>query len=333
MNDKKTTLIIFAVMITFVGFGFAQEVLASLIFSWSCTGGDLDNPNIAQPTFTAPQVSENTNYVCTLTVTESTTGLSDSDTMNVLVIDTAEKPDQPVGRELWDHCSVQGLSVPVFQWTYSDSGGNPQSVSRVKIYGETTLDTGELSCPSTCTSYAPSYGWISDNLVWGKTYEWQVRVKNDQGVWSEWSDLDSFTMPLHAYPWPDFIHTPPNPGTGEEVMFIDTSKCYHTSGNTKYPCHIGEEAIQYQWDFDYIPEEGFTIDSTNKGITTTVYSDPGSHEVRLKIIDSTLSPAGSCTGKGDSPVGSTLRLPEWKEIPPVSWLKNLFANLSEFVKF
>jgi hypothetical protein len=248
------------------------------------------------------------------------------------VLDLPPDPPGPEdGGELWDHCSIQGLSIPIFQWTYSDPGGNPQLASQVKVYGEANLDTGELSCPATCTSYHPSYEWINDNLEWGQTYNWQVRVKNNQGIWSDWSSLNSFTMPSHAYPWPDFSHTPPIPRTEETVSFIDSSECYSSSGNDKYSCQAGEEFIQYQWDFDY--GEEFTVDSTNKGNTTTTYSAPGSYEVRLKIIDSTLSPSGYCISGGDSPVGSTLPLPEWKEISPISWLKNFFASLSEFLKF
>jgi hypothetical protein len=331
MNNKKIILIVSTIFLTLIYFSFCSEVLAgTLNYSWFCGGGELDNPDIAQPTYTSPQVSSDTNYTCTLTVTDSTTGLSDYDTVNIFVINFS-KPDKPIGEESWDHCSIQGLSVPVFQWDYT--GENPQSASQVKIYGENTLDTGELSCPSTCISYTPSYGWVSDNLDWGQTYEWQVRVKDNQDTWSDWSDLDSFTMPSHAYPWPDFTHTPPLPNTGEEVMFTDLSDCYSSPGNTKYSCQVGEEAIQYQWDFDYIPAEGFTVDSIEKGNTTTVYSAAGDYEVRLKIIDSTLTPAGSCVGNGDSPIGATTPLPEWKEISPVSWLKNLFARLTEAIRF
>jgi hypothetical protein len=53
-------------------------------FTWSCDGGTLSNPSIAQPTFTAPTVSQDTNYTCSLTVIDSH-GASSTDSMNVLV--------------------------------------------------------------------------------------------------------------------------------------------------------------------------------------------------------------------------------------------------------
>lgn len=56
----------------------------SLTYHWSCSGGYLSNPNIAQPTYTAYSVNNDTYYTCTLTVTDSQ-GLSGSDTMRILV--------------------------------------------------------------------------------------------------------------------------------------------------------------------------------------------------------------------------------------------------------
>jgi hypothetical protein len=306
MTRKKRILIIFAAFVASTFFNFGGEVLAgTLNYSWTCTGGTLDNPNIAQPTFTAPFVPNDTNYTCTLTVTDDSTGLSGFDDMIVLVKDIVSGPDKPKGEEVWDHCSIQGLSIPIFEWNYSDPNDNPQSAFQLRVYGEDTLDTGELSCASTsCTSYHPPSEWINDNLEWGESYIWEVRVRNDQGAWSQWSDFESFTMPLHAYPWPDFIHEPPIPSIGEEVVFTDLSECYSFPGNVKYSCQESEEEdIRYRWDFNFIPSEGFTIDSTDKGNTITTYSAAGSYEVRLKIIDMTLSPLGSCTGAGDSPVG------------------------------
>jgi hypothetical protein len=55
-------------------------------YSWSCTGGSLSDPNIAQPVFYAPSVALDTSYTCTLTVTDNK-GLSDSDSADVLVKD------------------------------------------------------------------------------------------------------------------------------------------------------------------------------------------------------------------------------------------------------
>jgi hypothetical protein len=56
-----------------------------LTYSWTCQAGSLSNSTIAQPMYHAPSVTEQTTYACTLTVTDPY-GLSDSDSMNVLVL-------------------------------------------------------------------------------------------------------------------------------------------------------------------------------------------------------------------------------------------------------
>jgi len=55
-----------------------------ITYSWSCTGGSLSSYSTAQPTYTAPSVSYNTYYTCTLTVRDDK-GLTSSDSMTVYV--------------------------------------------------------------------------------------------------------------------------------------------------------------------------------------------------------------------------------------------------------
>jgi hypothetical protein len=43
-------------------------------FSWSCTGGSFSSYSVAQSTFYAPTVSQDTDYICTLTVTDGRGG-------------------------------------------------------------------------------------------------------------------------------------------------------------------------------------------------------------------------------------------------------------------
>jgi len=250
------------------------------------------------------------------------------------VVNQPPAKSQPVdGGEIWNHCGVQALSIPTFHWTYSDPDGDPQAASHLRISGETILDTGEISCPPTCTSYTPSNAWISNNLDWGKTYSWQVRVKDNQGNWSDWSDSNSFTMPAHAYPWPDFSHSPQNPSIGEIVTFIQDD-----STPAQSLCYDGGEhlcqndlKVEYAWDFSYEPADGFIVDSTYKGNATTTYSTVGTYEVRMRITDNILAgPDNYCIGAGDSPVGAAPPLPEYKEVPPIVWLKKVLAAVIGF---
>ena len=224
-----------------------------------------------------------------------------------------QPPNKPSNLyETWSHCSVQKLSIPIFHWTYSDPDGDPQAASHLKIYGETTLDTGEISCPSTCLSYTPLPGWIRDNLNWNKTYSWQVKVKDDQGNWSEWSDLNYFTMPVHAYPWVDFDWSPERPSVNEVVQFIDQSEVYGG-------------AIKFSWAWTF--QHGNPPDSNLQNPTTTfAVIEPGGNEVTLQVCDST----GYCCS-GSKKVNITLPLPEYREVPPVIWLKKFLAMVSDFL--
>lgn len=56
----------------------------SISYSWSCNGGALSNYNISQPTFTAPNTYGQTNYNCSLTVTDNY-GASNSDNITIYV--------------------------------------------------------------------------------------------------------------------------------------------------------------------------------------------------------------------------------------------------------
>ncbi|MFH0791747.1 MAG: PKD domain-containing protein [bacterium] len=52
----------------------------SMTYSWSCAGGTLSATNICQPNWTAPYINSDTNYTCTLTVTDEH-GATGTDTM------------------------------------------------------------------------------------------------------------------------------------------------------------------------------------------------------------------------------------------------------------
>lgn len=221
--------------------------------------------------------------------------------------------------------AADGLSI-ILNWNYSDQDGDPRTAYEIWIDDDSNFQDPKFNhavesySSQTSQSYTLNLqdddngDWLS-KLNWDTTYYWKVKVRDSEGNWSQFSDLDSFDMPKHAYPWSDFTHSPTNPAVNEVVIFTDASKCYSYPGNVEYNCKDGA-AIQYDWDFDYIEAEGFTVDSTVKGNATTTYSEARSYEARLRITDNSLSPSGICTGRGDSPVGTSLPLPEWKEIPP-----------------
>jgi hypothetical protein len=63
-------------------------------YSWSCNGGTLSNSDTLTPVFTAPSVTMDTTYMCTLTVSDSHT--SNRDVTNVLVLNDNESNIAPV---------------------------------------------------------------------------------------------------------------------------------------------------------------------------------------------------------------------------------------------
>jgi hypothetical protein len=70
---------------TLVGSGFDADG-GNLTYFWSCSGGNLSNYNIAQPIYTAPNITTSNNYdfICTLTVTDNY-GLSNSDSAIIYI--------------------------------------------------------------------------------------------------------------------------------------------------------------------------------------------------------------------------------------------------------
>jgi len=204
-----------------------------------------------------------------------------------------------------------------------------QSVSPDKKGTSAVLIVPDPATYSRCISGGDYEGRC---VAYGNSYYWRVRVKAAAGNqdWSSWEtgSPSSFTTPVHAYPWPDFSHSPQNPSIEEIVTFIQDD-----STPAQSLCYDGGEHlcqndlnVEYAWDFSYEPADGFIVDSTYKGNATTTYSTVGTYEVRMRITDNTLAgPDNYCIGAGDSPVGAAPPLPEYKEVPPIIWLKKVLA--------
>lgn len=234
----------------------------------------------------------------------------------------------------WNHCDYIA-SIPSFYWTPDPNA--TQTARHIQINGSSLDEI--FSGPAT------SYALINvlDYLNWAETYSWWVRTSatelesgddpNDPDSWEPWSDWseDSFTMPIHAYPYPDFTASPPRLVAGEIVRFDDESKCYSFPDNEEKDCidlDLGAR-IEYQWDFDY-DGTSFDPDSYNKGNTTTTYNTHGDYRVRLKVFDADLNyfdPGNNyCPRNVDIRV--TLPLPEYREVRPRSQLDNFLARYS-----
>ena len=82
---------------------------------------------------------------------------------------------------------------------------------------------------------------------WGQTIYWQVRAKDANDLWSDWSTSASFLLPPHSYPWVDFV-PPDDINLGDDVTFNDDS--YYFDNNDppdELACDIFN--CSYSWDF------------------------------------------------------------------------------------
>ncbi|MCX6760693.1 MAG: PKD domain-containing protein [Candidatus Nealsonbacteria bacterium] len=139
----------------------------SLTYSWTCNTGTLSNHNILNPTYTAPSVTSDATYTCTLTVTDSH-GLSASDSMNVLVRNIGGAggcPNVYAGGTIYLN---SGQSVTI-NATASDPNGSP-------LYYSWTCNGGTLSSYNVLNPiyYAP-------DLSYDTTYVCIITATNEYG--------------------------------------------------------------------------------------------------------------------------------------------------------
>jgi len=193
--------------------------------------------------------------------------------------------------ETWNYCSDS--RNPTLEWNYSDPDSDPQESYQLQIddnsgFPSPEIDTGEVF--SSGTSYHPT----GTTLNWNTTYYWRIKVKDDQGNWSDWCALTcSFATPLHAYPEPDFTWVPANPSALEPVNFTDQTTFYN-GGNS------------WSWTF----ESAVPVSSVLQNPIAT-FSDHGNWDVTLQATDGDgfMCPITKMVNVAEP-------LPEWEEVKP-----------------
>jgi hypothetical protein len=90
--------------------------------------------------------------------------------------------------------AIVGDTTPVVTWTFRDvDGSSDQESSQVQV----STDPADFSTPVFDSTMTANTDWqqeISSGLTDGDTYYWRVRVTDENGNVSPWSDVVSFTV-------------------------------------------------------------------------------------------------------------------------------------------
>lgn len=356
-NSKNIFILFLTLFLLFSLFQPAQAVtkrigqVATVEVSCSDANGNLSQCNVTWPcTRSCPASGYSGSCSCEYTCLgpgtfntcgqakddkgEANTKCLDSIICNGAPLKPVPPESHPSGED-WDHCLFWGVSLPTFYWVYSDPENDLQVGYEIRIDDDTDFSVidgdeylceGEVCSGGASVSFTPMTVAWSDWMDWNTPYWWIVRVQDSLNNWSPWSDANQFVTPLHAYPSPYFTHDPLTPTAGEEVTFLDSSVCYNPGGSS-YSCGDNAEN-RYQWDFedDLVIDCDSDIDSFCLGNATTTYDQDGDYVVRLQVTDS----LGTCETTGDTPIFTTLPLPEYKEVPPVTLFKKMIALAFKF---
>ncbi len=144
-----------------------------LTYYWSCTGGSLSNRYTAQPIFTAPQVSSDRSYTCTLTVTDDE-GLSASDSMQVTVRNSILSPQV----ETNPATNIQTTGATLNGYLQNMGGANSCDVwfqwGQTSSYGQETYHYSK--------SYTGSFNYTLSSLSQDTTYHFRAVAENNEGI-------------------------------------------------------------------------------------------------------------------------------------------------------
>lgn len=138
------------------------------------------------------ETSNTTYYRQFFSANASVSGRSVKPTLEIVYIEKPSKPTQlsPAGGR------VTALSKPILRFDFTDSQGSTTmqafqvQLNTTNVFTAPAFDTGTYlaSVPQLDLS-TTAYAGLAD----AATVYWRVRVQDDSGLWSSWSDVTSFT--------------------------------------------------------------------------------------------------------------------------------------------
>lgn len=153
------------------------------------------------------ETTNSTYYRQFFSANASVSGRSVKPTLEVVYIEKPNKPTQlspAAGR-------VTALSKPVLRFDFTDSQGSTTmqafqvQMNATNSFTTPSFDTGTyLSSVPQLDLSTTAFAGLAD----GGTIYWRVRVQDDSGLWSSWSDATSFTR--HVKPTLTILNPPAN---------------------------------------------------------------------------------------------------------------------------
>jgi len=211
-----------------------------------------------------------------------------------------------------------GEGLISFQWTYSDPDGDNETEFdfRVNDINDVNDANPEINVSSSCLNNPPGTvnnqtAIVGKDLNYNTTYYWWVRVWDSAGNNSGWVQGPNFDTPSHAYPYVDFSWTPTSPNVDETVNFKDKSITYVTYGKT-------DDIKSWSWTF-----QDATPASSTEQNPSVIFNSKGDKSVTLTVTD---RDNFQCSKEKTVPI--QFAIPQWQEIPPISYLRPFLASLA-----
>lgn len=215
--------------------------------------------------------------------------------------------------------------IPTFTW---ETDAEPPYDYEIRLCSNSDCsDPGdplvlELVESTSSTSWSPACSYTCSTSPYnninfgGSTYYGQVRARDSGGEWGNWA-TDSFTTYNHAYPFADFLCD----GVDCSQMEIDEETIVALSDNsTTY-----DGVLNCSWA---LPEMAETVEGNPASdCEIQVYFTAPPPGQRQQDITLTITDTSNYSCSATETVDIRFPLPEYKEVPPVSWLKSLLANI------